>query len=109
METEKVIILPVVYDYLFDLIKTLYDKEYFAFEDSTKNYVNGIVDFMYTLPDLKAKVASKDKFGKYYCTFKANNNTSWYIVFDVEDNVYLIKFITNNHSHYYPTYIRGLK
>jgi uncharacterized membrane protein len=75
--------------------------------DSTKDYVNDIVDFMYTIPDLKFKVTSKEKFGKYYCTFKANNNTSWYIVFDVEFDIYLIKFITNNHSHFYATYINS--
>ncbi len=106
MENEKVIILPVVYDYLFDLINVLYDKEYFGFVESTKNYVHEIIDFMYTLPNQKSKQTKNNRFGKHYCKYKHNSKTSWYIVFDVEDDVYLIKFITNNHTSYYATYIK---
>jgi hypothetical protein len=42
-----------------------------------------------------------------YCKYKPNRNTTWYVFFDVENDVYLIKNIVNNHSKDYPLYISG--
>ncbi len=106
---EKIIIETRLYDELDELVQKLYDKEYFGFLESAEKYIHKMYDFINTIPNLKAKLTKRNKFGKYYCTFKANINTSWYIIFDVEDDVYLISFITNNHSPNYPAYIGGMK
>lgn len=34
--------------------------------------------------------------------YKANNNTSWYILFDQKEHKFLINHITNNHSQDFP-------
>ncbi len=106
---EKIIIETRLYDELDELIQKLYDKEYFGFLPSAEDYIHKIYDFINTIPTIKSKLTKRNKYGKHYCTYKANNKTSWYIVFDVEDDAYLISFITNNHSRNYPIYIRGLQ
>jgi hypothetical protein len=103
----EVIIKPEVVDYLTELINVLYKEEYFGFFESSLEYVDKIIDFIFEIPQAKPKLTKKNRFGNYYCTYKPNKNTSWYIVFDVEDNIYLVKLITNNHSSYYPIYIKG--
>ncbi len=35
------------------LVKTLHREEYFGFLDSSEDYVNKIIDFIYTIPVLK--------------------------------------------------------
>jgi hypothetical protein len=32
-----------------------------------------------------------------YITYKANKTTSWYILYQQRDNIFLIRHITNNH------------
>lgn len=106
-ETSKIIIEPAVEHYITKLIEILYVDEYFSFFESSLDYADEIISFIYTIPKLKSKPTFNNRFGNYYCTYKVSYSTSWYIVFDIEDNVYLVKFITNNHSNDYPTYIRG--
>jgi hypothetical protein len=104
----KVILLPLLEDKLFDIVFMLYNKEYFGFIESAFNYVDEIVNFIYTIPTLKHKRTKNKKHGAYYCRYKPNKNTTWYITFDIEDDLYLIKNITNNHSKDYPRFIAGL-
>jgi hypothetical protein len=104
---QQVIIEPVVIEYLADLINVLYKEEYFGFFESSVEYADKITNFMLDIPNQKSKLTQNKRYGKYYCKYKHNSKTSWYIVFDIENDVYLISFITNNHSHNYPTYIRG--
>jgi hypothetical protein len=70
-------------------------------------YVLNIIDFIYSIPSLKRKVTNDSRFGKYYCTYKHSSKTSWYISFDVEDNLYNIKKVTNNHTGDYPKFIKN--
>ncbi len=104
---EKIIIKEVLSDYLNELIYKLYKKDYFGFIEDAESYVNSIYDFIYTIPTQKIKKTKKNRFGKYYCTYRANKKTSWFIVFDIQDNKYLINYITNTHTSNYPTYIMG--
>jgi hypothetical protein len=106
---EQVIIFTYVEETLLLLIEKLYKDEYFGFKESAKDYVDTIVAFMFTIPTLKCKRTFNPKYGTYYCTYKHNSKTSWYISFDIEDNLYNIKNITNNHSADYPRFIRGIK
>ena len=104
---EKVITTQEV-DYFFkDLILVLLKAEYFSYNESATNYVKNIIDFMYTIPSLKKKPTKRNKYGNWYCSYKHNNKTTWYITFDVEDGIYLVTHITNNHTADYPKYIRG--
>jgi hypothetical protein len=104
---QKVIIKPEVVDFLADLMNVLYKEEYFGFFESSLDYVDKIIEFINQIPTLKYKSTIKKDFGKYYCTYKANKKTSWYVLFDIETDIYLVKLITNNHSSKYPIYVNG--
>ena len=69
--------------------------------DSAKEYVRIIFDFIYTIPDQHRKRTKNSKLGFWYCKYKHNHNTTWYITFDLEDDIFLIKDITNNHTEEY--------
>jgi hypothetical protein len=104
---EKVKILNSVRLEIDDYITLFYDEEYFGFLESSEEYVNKIYDFIYTIPTLRRKQTKNNRYGTYYCSYKANTNTTWYIVFDIDDDDYLIRFITNNHTREYAVYIGG--
>ena len=106
---EEVIILPELEDKLFDLVTILYKENYFSFLESSLSYVDNIVNFIYTIPTLQFKEAANKKFGKYYCSYKANRNTTWYITFDKQDERFIIQYITNNHTEEYPYFISKIK
>ena len=105
---EKVIITEEASDFLDELIAFLFEEEYFGFMTSSIKYVNNIYDFIYTIPTLKKKNTRNNKYGNWYCSYKHNTKTTWYITFDVEDGIYLVTHITNNHTADYPKYIIGL-
>jgi hypothetical protein len=105
---EKIIVETRLHDELDELIQKLYDKEYFGFLQSAEDYINKMYDFINTIPNQKRRVTKNKRYGKYYCKYKHNSKTTWYIIFDLEDDIYLISFITNNHSPNYPTYISSL-
>lgn len=99
----KVIVqyLPEVEDYLDDLIRILFQKEYFGFSESAEIYVDTLVDFIdYNIGDIDSKSSPKELkyLGSNYIKFQANKNTTWYIFFEKSDNKFLVRFITNNHS-----------
>ncbi len=106
---EEIILLPEVISKLNQLVNILYEKEYFGFIDSAFNYANNIYDFIYTIPQQRYKLTANKKLGTYYCSFKANRNTTWYITFDKQDNRYLIQDISNNHSADYAYFIATIK
>ena len=87
------------------LIRILYEKEYFGFEEAAKKYVDDlIIDIKMNLPTMQHKPAPKyfDKYGKgmYYASFKKNKQTTWYAFFskykEKEETTYLIRYIANN-------------
>ena len=106
---EKVIISPLVIDKLESLILILFEEEYFGFMESAIDYVDSIYDFILTVPSLKKKRTKNIKYGEWYCSYKANHKTTYFITFDYEGDLYLIKNITNNHNPDYPAFIRGIK
>lgn len=92
---------PHLEDKLFKLVFILHTREYFGFMDSAFDYVSKIFEFIKTIPSLKYKITYNKKFGAFYATYKANSNTTWYIIFDKIDNQYYINEITNNHCEDY--------
>ncbi len=106
---EKVIISPFVVNKLESLILVLFENEYFGFMESAMDYVDNIYDFILSIPSEKKKRTKKSKFGNWYCSYKANRKTTYFITFDYERGIYLIKNITNNHSSDYPSFIKSIK
>jgi len=102
----KVLFLPEVRVYFRKLIETLYQKNYFGFEDTAIKYVEELFnDIESTLPTKVKKIAPErfDIYGKnmFYSVFKKNKRTEWYVFFNVyqdkEAQVYLVRYISNNH------------
>lgn len=105
----RTIFLPEVLDYFNELTKSLYEKGYFGFEENALKYVDELIEDIETSLHLKLKKPAPlqfIKFGKnmYYCAFKKNRNTTWYVFFTIyqvnNERVYLVRYISNNHiSH----------
>jgi hypothetical protein len=102
---EKINLAPLVLDKLKELSKKLYEDEYFGFIEDSENYVQNLREFIFSIPSLKRRLTANNKFGSFYCKYKHNHKTTWYATFDIEDDFYLIKNITNNHSPDYPNFI----
>jgi hypothetical protein len=98
----KVFYLPEVELYFIELIELLYNKNYFSFPEQAISYVFKIQQYIENdIETVYKRKAPKsfEKYGKnmYYFVYKANANTSWYIFFQLQDEIYLIRYITNNH------------
>lgn len=106
---EKIILLPEVTYQLNKLVSILYEKEYFGFIDSAFDYTDFIYNFIFEIPNNSYKRASNNKLGTFYSSYKANRNTTWYILFDREDDKYVVQNITNNHSADYAYIISLIK
>src|SRR5437867_218966 len=92
---------------LDDLADILYYRGYFGFKQDAQNYVNGIYDFIATIPQQKHYKTKTKKYGAYYCRYKPNRKvkTTYYITFDKEPDLYLVKNIISNHTTEYSKYI----
>jgi hypothetical protein len=107
MEQQKVIILGELEEELFELVELFFAKGYFGFLTSAKKYIDEIVNFIYKIPTLQKKQTCNNRYGNFYCSYKANSNTKWYVIFDIEADIFLMRYITNNHTLQYNTYIKG--
>lgn len=101
----RVLFLPEVEEYLFELAEILYQNEYFGFKESATQYIrNLVVEIMTSLPNKQKKVAPDyfSKYGKdmFYTNFKRSKNTQWYVFFTVyeEEQVYLVRYMGTNHT-----------
>jgi hypothetical protein len=98
----EVIFMPEVADYLEEIALKLYEAGYFGFKDKCKEYIDKLSDYgcqyIGILPDKQAP-SHFDRYGKNmrYIVYHSNKRTSWYIFFQQDDEVYLIRYITNNH------------
>jgi hypothetical protein len=102
----SVIILPKVLDYFEYLVLLLYQKEYFSYLETSKQYVEELLDDVKTtLPNRLHKPAPLyfDRYGKdmKYAAFKKSKHTTWYAFFKTynmgDETVFLIRYIANNH------------
>ena len=103
----KVIILPQVLDYLENLVEILYQKEYFGFRESSREYVVELIeriegDLPLTLHKPAPAYFDPHKEDMHYVWFRVNRQTTWYAFFTkyVENNttIYLVQHIENNHT-----------
>ena len=98
----KVAYHPLVIDFLEQLTFALYENGYFGFYDSACEYVDRMVDDISSNIHVKPHKKAPPYFNKYgknmfYISYQSNNQTTWYIFFNMNDNRYLIRYITNNH------------
>ena len=99
----KIIVSQEVIEYFEALIHLLYEKEYFGFVESAIQYVDKIIDFIYSEISTFPKINSPEelrKFGDYYIFYSINQTTTWYIFFQIDEieQIYLITAIFNNHK-----------
>ena len=103
----RVLSMPYVVEYLYELVDILYEKNYFSFENSAVEYVVELFEDITTnLPAKLGKPAPKhfERYGKNmeYAAFKKNKLTTWYVFFDTyknkEEIIYLVRHIENNHT-----------
>jgi hypothetical protein len=102
----KVLFLPEVEEYLFELADLLYKKDYFGFKETASRYVTELVgDIVNRLPVKQRKRAAPyfERYGEdmFYTVFRKNKYTQWYVFFTIhageEETVYLVRYISNNH------------
>ncbi len=99
----KVIFLPEVQDYLFDVVRILHTHNYFGFHDSAVKYIDELILDIETNIHFKTHKKAPAYFTKYgnelwYASFRRNKNTTWYVFFTrFSEELYLIKYISNNH------------
>jgi hypothetical protein len=102
---EKIILSEASINRLNELIRVLFDEEYFGFVETAIDYALKIYEFIKTIPNRSHRLTKNPHYGTFYCRYKANNRTDWYILFDKENDQYLIKNIINNHTREYTLYI----
>lgn len=100
----KVAYTKVVQVYLWELIETLYCKNYFGFKAFAREYVLELINDMEATIHIKQKHKATGSFSRYgkdlwYVSYTKNKRTTWYFFFSYHpaDDVYFIRYITNNH------------
>ncbi len=96
----KVVFTPHVIDFLDDLVRVLYKKEYFGFIETAEEYVSKIYDAVpenIKLSTHRLTPKSLKYLGSNYIFYKSNKRTTWYIFFEKKNQNYLITGILNNH------------
>lgn len=96
----KVVFTPHVIDFLDDLVRVLYKKEYFGFIETAEEYVLKIYDAVpenIKLSTHKLTPENLKYLGSHYIFYKSSNRTTWYVFFEIRENNYLVTGIINNH------------
>jgi hypothetical protein len=91
----QIIIEPQVKEKLNALVRTLLQEGYYATEAAAYAYAQAIIDFIFTLPRRTARKTKDKRHGEFYATYKANRHTTWYVTFDVQDDIYLVRNVLN--------------
>jgi len=99
----QIIYLPEFINYLDKLVFTLYKKEYFGFIESSQDFIDKIYDFIesniFTIPN-KHTTNQLRNLGNNYITYQSNQRTTWYILFDKNQNDITVTYIYNNHEKF---------
>ena len=103
----KVLAIPEVIDYLYELVDILYEKHYFGYKYNSVEYViEQFEDIITNLPKKQHRPAPRyyDKYekGMFYALFRKNKHTQYYAFFTKYNNngetIYLVRYIGNNHT-----------
>ena len=88
---EKIILSAIADRKLEKLLFKLHDIKYFGDETLASKYVKLIFKFIYSIPTQTYRLTRNPKYGHFYCTYKPNSRTSYFITFDRQGDLYLIK------------------
>jgi len=91
------------------LVGVLLDGGYFATSENAIRYVNGIILFINSIDSRRHRPTRNKNFDSWYCEYKPNRRTTWFITFDKEGDKYVVHNIINNHTRDYLTFIRDVK
>lgn len=104
----KVAYHPQVIDFLEQLTFTLYEEQYFGFYETACEYVDKMIDYISNNIHIRRHCKAPSYFESYgknmlFITYQPNKQTTWYILFNINNNRYLVRYITNNHvsGHYF--------
>ncbi len=80
---------------LNELVDILFEKRYFGYKESAKEYVQLIRNFIETIPNQTiVYVCSKPTYGKYYARYtNKKSKFKYYITYNLSDERYYIKDI----------------
>lgn len=96
----EIIFTSHVINYLDNLVRVLYKKEYFGFVETAEEYVIKIYDAVsdnILLSSHKKTPKSLQYLGSKYIFYNSNKRTTWYIFFEKRENNFLVTGILNNH------------
>lgn len=102
----KIIFLPEVLEQFLELAEILYDKGYMSFREHAEEYMETLFqDINSSLPHKVHRKAPRwfDRYGEdmSYSVFPKNDNTTWYVFFNVyeigEETTYIVRYLSNNH------------
>lgn len=99
----RIVIDPIVENYLGELIEILYNQNYFGFKENAYKYVDSLIDEITLNIDILPKKNAPIYFNRYgegmrYITIRKNKQTHWYVFFHYEDDIYYVRYIANNHN-----------
>ncbi len=90
-----------VTNFLNELVYLLFKDDYFRYIENAIDYKDKLIEFIEnnisTFPYKYTPVKLRN-LGSKYIYYKSNSRTTWYIFFEKNDGIYVITFITNNHS-----------
>lgn len=92
---------PSVLEYFNKLIDTLFLENYFLYKESAIEYVIKLISLVENQVDKKKHHVAPESisiYGNYFIGFNINSKTTWYFIFEVMDNRYLITYVFNNYS-----------
>ena len=98
----KIIYNHKVIEYLNELVDILYEQNYFGFKESAYDYVDWLFDkITHDISKTPREKAPKyfNKYGRNlsFIRLKRNTQTTWYVFFHHEEDIYYIRYIGNNH------------
>jgi len=101
MERE-IIYAKEVEQFLDELLIILFEKGYFRFPDSAKSYVDKLLGYVKQNIGILSGRVAPPYFSRYaknmnYLIYRANKSTQWYVFYQQNNTVFLIRHITNNH------------
>jgi hypothetical protein len=106
---ESVVLQTKVRDKIEQLTALLFEKGYFALEKNALAYTDAIYNFIYTIPQRQRSATNYKQYGEWFCRYKPNKHTTWYITFDTDEKTWLVKNVFNNHGPDYDNFLRNVK
>lgn len=104
----EVIITRSVHTKMDVLVDRLHSSKYFGNRKDAKSYVDALHSFMNSIATQRHRPTINPKYGAWYCEFKPNRHTSWFVTFDKKEERYIVRNLINNHTKDYPAFIKAL-